>query len=156
LEQLSKSELALAYDNLIDCLEAREELIQQRIQAHVTHTGVNERILIEGKDWNREFEDVRTMQDPFNQDAKAEDILSASEQVRNVLDFKHKTPEEKLFELVTRVFNPFESANFNKSQLAFIGNEALEDYREQPKPDPKLTPTMARMLYEGAPLKPEF
>ena len=58
LQSLSRNELAWAYDTLINCLNAREQLIEQRIKDQITHLGKEERILFEHKDWNRETEDI--------------------------------------------------------------------------------------------------
>lgn len=40
--------------------------------------GIEERILFEGKDFKREFEDIKSL-DPFNNELAAEQILSVSE-----------------------------------------------------------------------------
>lgn len=71
--------MAEAYDGLIDTLKSREELIERRIKDQIAHLGVEERILFEDRDFSREFETVKNFDDPFNNNAKAEEILSVSE-----------------------------------------------------------------------------
>ena len=48
------------------------------------HLGKEERIMFEEKDWSREFEDIKSFEDPFSSTYKAEEILSVTEQVHNV------------------------------------------------------------------------
>ena len=56
---LSRSQLAFAYDTLLSCLTQRESLIQQRIKSQITHLGVEERVFFDNKDWTRELEDLK-------------------------------------------------------------------------------------------------
>jgi len=58
---------------------------------------------------------MKDPEDAFGDAFKIEEILSVSEQVSNVRAHKNQSPEEKLFKIVTRIWNPFESANFNGS-----------------------------------------
>jgi hypothetical protein len=52
--------------------------------------------------------------DPFNQAMKIEQYLSVNEQIDNVKRTKFMLPEEKLYQIMTKTFNPFEEANFSK------------------------------------------
>ena len=80
----------------------------------IDHMGVEERIFFEEKDWSKEFEDLKNLRDPFNDSMRTEEILSVSEQVSNVMKFRNLSPEERLFQLMTRSFDPFRAANFNE------------------------------------------
>jgi hypothetical protein len=114
---LSRSQLAFAYDTLLSCLTQRESLIQQRIKSQITHLGVEERVFFDNKDWTRELEDLKNFSDPFNASLQTEEILSVSEQVQNILEFKNMSPEERLYQLIKKQYNPFLEANFNDTQL---------------------------------------
>ena len=92
LQQLSRKELAFAYDTLIVGLTQREALVEKRIKDQIDHLGKEERIFFEHKDWSKELEDIKPVDDPFNQNFKAEEILSVTEQVNNVLEFKNVSP----------------------------------------------------------------
>lgn len=52
--------------------------------------------------------------DPFDNRTLAEEWLSISEQVNNVLESKNQTAEDKLTEIVRGLFNPFKEHNFTK------------------------------------------
>jgi hypothetical protein len=45
----------------------------------VDHLGKEERIIFEEKDWSREVEDIKSFEDPFSSDYRAEEILAVSE-----------------------------------------------------------------------------
>lgn len=92
LQHLSRKELAFAYDSLILGLTQREALVERRIKDQIDHLGKEERIFFEHKDWSKELEDMKPVDDPFNQGLKAEEILSVTEQVNNVLEFKNVSP----------------------------------------------------------------
>lgn len=114
--------------------------------------GKEERILFEEKDWTREFEDLKTYNDAFNGTIKAEEIVSVSEQVQNVLEFKNMDPESRFYYMVTRQMNPFLDANFNENQLAYTsGSEALDSRFRVPRvpADPNKAPSVNRMLFQG-------
>jgi hypothetical protein len=84
LLSLQRQELSTAYDVLLSCLEQREGVIEKRIKQQVDHLGKEERIIFEQKDWAREVEDIKSFEDPFSSDYRAEEILSVTEQVNNV------------------------------------------------------------------------
>jgi len=58
LFEFSKGEISHAYDSLISGLEARESLIEKRIQEQLKHFGLEERILFDQKDFAVELEDI--------------------------------------------------------------------------------------------------
>lgn len=78
-------------------------LIEKRIKEQITHLGKEERVLFEHKDWDRETEDIKKFDDPFNNEFfKAEEILSVNEQINNIERMKNITPQERLYQMVTR------------------------------------------------------
>ena len=103
---------------MLNCLEQREGIIKSRIAAQIDHLGKEERIIFEEKDWSKELEDIKSFVDPFNGEYKAEEILSVSEQISNVENFKNMEPSERLYKILTKKFNPFIDANFNENQMA--------------------------------------
>ena len=151
LQSLSRTELAYAYDTLIQCLNQREGLIEKRIKDQVEHLGKEERVIFEDKDWSRETEDIKKFDDPFGDvDLKAEEILSVNEQVRNIVDFKDVTPQQRLYEMVTRRFNPFLTPNFNVNQLAASEGDKMNTLKIPRKAiDPNQAPSVARASFAG-------
>lgn len=117
--RLGKEELAVAYDRLIVALGDRERAIESRLHKSVEHYGLKERILMQGKDFSKELEDVpNTAVSGRNHIEKPEDIISVGQQVHNVLKAKNRTAEEKIRELLTKTLNPFdEKINFTEAQL---------------------------------------
>jgi hypothetical protein len=89
-------------------------LIKERIKAQIHHFGKDERILFENKDFTKELESVNTsINNPTGNFMTPEDILSVSEQTRNIYDYKNIDPAEKMSRLVSGEFNPFVKPNFN-------------------------------------------
>ena len=76
------------------------------------HLGPTERILAEEKDYRRELEDIPDLH-PFKNTTPVEAFLSVNEQIRNVLNFKNLSNEDKLNKLLLNQFNPFLEPNFN-------------------------------------------
>ena len=50
--------MSFAYDQLIVALGQREYEIERRLKQSVEHFGIEERILLEKKDFKRELEDI--------------------------------------------------------------------------------------------------
>ena len=122
--------MAFAYDTLINLLNQREHLIEKRIKDQIDHLGKDERVLFEEKDWNRETEDIKKFDDPFGDvELKAEEILSVNEQVRGIDDFKNVSPQQRLYEIVTKKFNPFLTPNFNVNQMAASEGDKINTYK---------------------------
>ena len=97
LLRLGKEELAVAYDRLIEALGDRERAIEARLRKSIEHYGIHERILIQGKDFARELEDVPDVDKPANGGVKTEELISVSQQVFNVLNAKNIEPKEKVY-----------------------------------------------------------
>ena len=74
--RLGKEELAVAYDRLILALSDRENAIEARLRKSIEHYGMAERILIEGKDYARELEDIHV---DSNSPLKPEQIISVGQ-----------------------------------------------------------------------------
>ena len=113
LQALSRQELAYAYDALLDCIQQRESLVESRLKAQIQHYGISERIFFEGKDWSRENEDMKDPFNPFNDNVLAEEVISVTEQINNVQEYKNVDQEQKAYDLIARRFNPFLEPNFN-------------------------------------------
>ena len=79
LLRLGKEELAVAYDRLILALSDRERAIEERLRKSIEHYGIEERILLQGKDFAKELEDVPNVGVPPTDNAKPEDIISVSQ-----------------------------------------------------------------------------
>ncbi len=73
---MNKTELAVAYDRLIEVLGDRERAIEGRLRKSITHYGIGERILVQGKNYAKELEDVANVGGPRQGDAKPEEIIS--------------------------------------------------------------------------------
>ena len=96
LLRLGKEELAVAYDRLIEALGDRERAIEARLRKSIEHYGIEECILLQGKDFAKELEDVPNVGVPPDV-AKPEDIISVSQQVFNVLNSKTVQPKDKVY-----------------------------------------------------------
>lgn len=108
----------MAYDRLIEALGDRERAIEARLRKSIEHYGIEERILIQGKDFVKELEDVPNVDLPPHGDVKPEEIISVSQQVFNVLNSKTVKPKDKVYQLLTSTLNPFEETyNFRKEHL---------------------------------------
>lgn len=90
LLQLGREELATTYDRLIEALGDRERAIEARLRQSIAHYGIGERILLEGKDFAKELEDVPTVGQYDN--LKIENVISVGQQVANVLHEKNLDP----------------------------------------------------------------
>lgn len=58
LLSLTKGELMYAYDELIKKLDQREIIVQKRLKESIQFFDEKEKILLEGKDWKQEHNDV--------------------------------------------------------------------------------------------------
>ena len=77
----------MAYDRLILALGDREKAIEERLRKSIEQYGLTERILVAGKDYARELEDVHVHGES---EIKPEQIISVGQQVHNVLNQKNK------------------------------------------------------------------
>ena len=75
LLKLGESEIANVFDSLLIALEQREGLIEKRIAQQLQHFGINERILIDYKNFDKELEDIETTSMSF----KPEELISAQD-----------------------------------------------------------------------------
>lgn len=107
--------------------------------------GISERIISEGKNFERELEDVPNSGNQPDH-VKIEEFLSVKEQVKNVVQFKSQTPEQKFAKLLAKQLNPFLDPNWNEEQLATADTDSLDKFRFMEVPDPRLSPGLARYL----------
>lgn len=56
--------------------------------------------------------------------------------------------------IVKGLYDPMISPNFNKDQLAYTENSTLNTLRDYEQPNTETPPSLARMMFSGAPLKP--
>jgi hypothetical protein len=98
--------LAHAYDSLVEILNSREVLIEKRIKDQINHLGMEERVFFEEKDWSKENEDLKNINDPFSDTYKIEHILSVNEQIRNIDEVKNMSPEDRFYRFVTMSYDP--------------------------------------------------
>lgn len=112
LLHLGKTELAVAYDKLIVALEDREKAIEERLKKSIAQYGIKERILMQGKDFLKELEDVPNVGlehslVEISDEFKPENIISVGQQVSDMLSSKHMSADEKVFHLLNQTLNPF-------------------------------------------------
>ena len=137
--RLGKEELAVAYDKLIVALEDREVAIESRLKKSIEHYGLKERILMQGKDFSKELEDVPNVDRPTNGGYKPEDIISVGQQVHNVISDKNVSDEEKVMRLLNKTLNPFSTdLNFNDHQLRATTNRDFRINKVPTVPDPRI------------------
>ena len=88
---------------------------------------------------------------PFNDNTLAEEIISVTEQIDNVLDFKNKSPEDKAYEMISKQFNPFLEPNFDLQQVVNSHNQIMTHEERVPKeaPNPNHAPSINRQNFEG-------
>lgn len=109
LLRLGKEELAVTYDRLILALGDRERAIEARLRKSIEHYGLTERILVEGKDYAKELEDVPNMDTSKDFVSKPEEVISLGQQIHNVLYEKNMPAEDKVYALLNKTLNPFET-----------------------------------------------
>jgi len=76
---LSKEELAVTYDRLIEALSDRENAIENRLRKSIEHFGIGERILVQGKNFSKELEDVANVGGITGDTVKPEQIISINQ-----------------------------------------------------------------------------
>ena len=108
----------MAYDRLIEALGDRERAIESRLRKSITHYGIDERILVQGKNFAKELEDVANVGGPKSGYTNPEEIISLNQQIHNVLNAKNISKEDKVYRLLNETLNPFQTDyNFTKDQL---------------------------------------
>lgn len=148
--RLGKEELAAAYDRLIESLGDRETAIEARLRKSVEHYGLKERILVQGKNFARELEDVQDVYQPARGISKAEEIISVGQQVTNVLQAKNISPEDKVHMLLSKTLNPFaDSSNFSFTALRDTTSPELDRLKVANAADPKVPASLQHAFYEG-------
>ncbi|CDW82520.1 UNKNOWN [Stylonychia lemnae] len=153
LHQLSREHLAEAYDNLIFILQQREELISKRIKSQLTHLDIKERVLFDNRDYSREQEIVKPFEYPFGKEISPEDVISVNDQIQMVLARRDLSAEQRLELVMSGVYSFHRKANWDQKHMDLGQTQKLNEYRMYPFVHPNLTQTMARIFFEGAPLK---
>lgn len=138
----------MAYDRLIESLGDRERAIEMRLRKSVEHYGLKERILVQGKDFAKELEDVQDVNQPAQSISMAEEIISVGQQVTNVLRAKNISPEDKVIQLLTKTLNPFEdNYNFGVAALRDTTNPELDSLKVANAADPRIPASLQHLFY---------
>lgn len=96
---MSLQEITHSYDVLFSILKQREAVIKKRLLETVKHFGLEERILHESHNFNKEQENMPEILKRLyktNND-KIDRYLSINEQIENVKLYKDVPAEEKLY-----------------------------------------------------------
>ena len=112
-------ELAKGYQWLLQSLERREKVLQHRLDRLLKDYGGNDRILAEDLDYKNELENI-DFGSPFDSEdrLKHEDIVSISEQMRNITEWKNETSRRKLKDRDDPMWD-YETPNFNQYDIDF-------------------------------------
>lgn len=146
--KLSQGELAIAFDHILAALSARESLISKRLEEAVRFIGIEERILVQQKDFDKELEDISAaFQTPA--DFKPEQIISVQQQIADVIANKNYSAEDKFLELLDKTLNPFRTFNFGDKELRNVRGEDIDHMKLLEVVDPRLTKEEANEEREG-------
>ena len=112
LVSLGKTELSYAYDQLIFALRDRETAIEKRLADSIHHYGLEERILTQARDWNREMEDmpevtIDHLKRNKTRDITIDNVMSVTQQIANVDYYTNPDPDKKFTEAMKGALNPF-------------------------------------------------
>ena len=119
-----------------------------RLRKSVEHYGLKERILVQGKDFAKELEDVQDVNQPAQSISMAEEIISVGQQVTNVLRAKNISPEDKVIQLLTKTLNPFEdNYNFGVAALRDTTNPELDSLKVANAADPRIPASLQHLFY---------
>lgn len=156
LLQLGREELAASYDRLILALGDREKAIEERMRKSIEHYGIGERILMEGKDFAKELEDVPDMTPRPIGEPKIENVISVGQQISNVLGEKNVDPQTKIYRLLSKTLNPFESnTNFSERALRNTTDAAVDEWKKAHSVDPRIPASLQYLYHEGSEFLPE-
>ena len=79
MQSLAQGEITHAIDEIVNILNARENMIEKRLHEMSQHIGDGERILIEQKNFGKELEDVQAVDQYSELKLKSEEVLSVNE-----------------------------------------------------------------------------
>jgi hypothetical protein len=90
-------ELASGYQFLLQSLEKREKILKHRLDRLLKDYGTKDRIMFENKDFANELEDIEfdITRSPLS--LTLEDVISVSEQMGNIKQWKEETDPFKMF-----------------------------------------------------------
>ncbi len=129
---MSLEEITYSYDLLLSILKQREAVIKKRLLETVKHFGIEERILHESNNFNKEQESMPEILKRLykrNND-KIDRYLSVNEQIQNVNIQKNLPAEEKLYQWFTETSTFADQINFNLNQLAYANTNDFNRKRE--------------------------
>lgn len=104
---------------------------------------------MEGKNFTKELEDVPVMnEEPNGTSVKIENIISVGQQVSNVLNEKNLDPQTKIYRLLSRTLNPFETNfNFSEQQLKDTTSSELFRWKVAHSPDPRIPASLQYLFH---------
>lgn len=117
--------------------------------------GREERILFEGKDFSREFEDLPSFSHLFEKDDPIENISSVNQQIAEVYKYKNVSPEERFYNFITNKVGERGPANFNQDHLDGTDGPLFEALKEADIPDMTMPLSIMRMM-SRKPFRPEY
>ena len=140
----------MVYDKLIFALQDREKAIEARLRESIDHYGIKERILMQGKDFAKELEDVPNVDEKHIDSVQVnpENIISVGQQVSNVLQSKNVSDEEKVYRLLHSTLNPFNSDSlFNENQMRSTTSRELRPFKVPAVPDPRIPRSLQNLMF---------
>ena len=109
-----------------------------------------------GKDFSKELEDVPDVSTNPLTDTKIEQVISVNQQIANVLREKNMTNEEKVYQLLSKTLNPFESVgNFKPGHLNDTTSDEMQKFKHPNVPDPRVPKSLQRMMFQGSDFLPQ-
>ena len=135
----------------------REKAIESRLRKSIEHYGIGERILMEGKNFAKELEDVPVInEDPNGTSLKVENVISVGQQVANVLNERNLKPSTKIYRLLSRTLNPFETnLNFSETALKDHTGPEVSRWKHAHAPDPRIPASLQYLFHQGSEFLPE-
>jgi hypothetical protein len=109
-------ELASGYQFLLQSLEKREKILKYRLDRLLKDYGTRDRVMIENKDFANELEDIEfdITRSPLS--LTLEDVISVSEQMGNIKQWKEETDPFKMFNR-QELYSEFETPNYGEHDV---------------------------------------
>lgn len=131
-----------AYDELLNELDSREQLVSQRLSESIEYFDENEKILLEGKDWRKEQDDIGN---PFTtQHEHIERIISVNQQIYDIYKFRNMSTKEKLQRLLMKELNPFVYGNFAPETVEAANSDLAREWKQYALPNLFVTKSAMR------------
>ena len=115
---------------------------------------MEERILLEKKDFRRELEDIENVKQKPG-DMPIESVISVNQQIQNVWKEKNMSASDKFMHLMKDTLNPFRDKNFSEDALRSTTGPNMDVLKEHDIPDPRIAKSLGDMYYAGSDFKEE-